>query len=827
MNMMLSNSIIGTRVRQHWCGGVLLAALLTSGCDAGRTPQALIADAMLQQQKGDRQAAMIQLKNALQQAPDHAEARYLLGALYVAGGDAVSAEKELRKALALGFGAARVMPELGRALLMRGRNQQVLDEIGADDSEHAALLDLRGEAYLGLRDSARARALFQRSLERVPDAPDALIGLAKCALRERDLAAATRLSERALARDGGHAQSWLLKGDLLRVQGKLADALAAYDTALKLLPGNISLRLLKADLEIGAGQYVTAKADIDAARALAPEAAAVWYAQALLDFSQGRQQAALESIQRVLRVAPESMPAVLLAGMIENALGSVQQAQQHLIKYTRAHPEHLPASELLAAALLRGDQVERARAVLAPWLKKDVADARLWMLAGEIEMKARRPTMASRYFTRADALEPDSAVVHTALGTSALAEGRDGAGVAQLERAASLAPLTAEGATVLVGAYLRLNALDQALAVAGALAGRAPNNPAAHNLEGGVRLSRGDRGGARASFERALARQSAYAPALNNLARLDLAERRPAAARQRYVEVLKADPKNVPAMLALAELARTDGQRGPALAWLEQAVAVDPDALPATRALAGARLAQGDAGGALRVTRTFQARQPGVADGYALEGDIVAAGNDYGAAAAAYRKALAIDDSALMIRAFHHALVLAGDKSEADARLRGWIAAHPEQVETRMYMAQVALAAGEHKVAAGLLEEITASDAGNAPAWNNLALAYQLQHDPRALKAAESAYAMQPANPAVLDTLGAILSERGDQARALPLLEKASAMQPNAAPLRYHLARALAKSGARERARRELSALIESGAPFAGLGDAKALLRQL
>ena len=78
--------------------------LLTGGlasCSRGDSPEQLVAEAVKYQKQGDRKAAIIQLKNALQKKPDDAEARFLLGSIYIETGEALSAEKELRRAAAI------------------------------------------------------------------------------------------------------------------------------------------------------------------------------------------------------------------------------------------------------------------------------------------------------------------------------------------------------------------------------------------------------------------------------------------------------------------------------------------------------------------------------------------------------------------------------------------------------------------------------------------------------------------------------------------------------------------------------------------------------
>src|SRR5215470_20248018 len=71
------------------------------GCSKTETPDALIASAKDYATKNNYSAAVIQLKNALQQTPNNGEARLLLGQFLLETRDPASAEKELRRALEL------------------------------------------------------------------------------------------------------------------------------------------------------------------------------------------------------------------------------------------------------------------------------------------------------------------------------------------------------------------------------------------------------------------------------------------------------------------------------------------------------------------------------------------------------------------------------------------------------------------------------------------------------------------------------------------------------------------------------------------------------
>ena len=155
------------KYKQAISAAIISGAILVIGgvaaCSKAQTSQALISEAMQYQQKGDNKAAIIQLKNALQKNPDDAEARYLLGTIYYETGDPKSAENELRRALSLGMSPDKVLPSLGKTLLILGEFQKVLDETKqvSGEKESAEISSLRGNAYLALGKSQEAKDVFR------------------------------------------------------------------------------------------------------------------------------------------------------------------------------------------------------------------------------------------------------------------------------------------------------------------------------------------------------------------------------------------------------------------------------------------------------------------------------------------------------------------------------------------------------------------------------------------------------------------------------------------------------------------------------------------
>ena len=196
-------------------------------------------------------------------------------------------------------------------------------------------------------------------------------------------------------------------------------------------------------------------------------------------------------------------------------------------------------------------------------------------------------------------------------------------------------------------------------------------------------------------------------------------------------------------------------------------------------------------------------------------------------AAKSYERAYALNKTSQHAIKLHAALRLAGREKEADAHIAQWLNGHQTDTDAHAYLAQTFLEKGQNKQAIRHYEAILQHEPKDVRAMNNLAWAYQQEKDSRALPLAEKAYAVEANSPAILDTLGWILVERGELARGVGLLQKAVSLAPDAADIRYHLAQALAKSGEKEKARSELQRVLGTGKAFSKEKEARALLTEL
>ncbi|BBJ22847.1 XrtA/PEP-CTERM system TPR-repeat protein PrsT [Candidatus Nitrotoga sp. AM1P] len=750
--------------------GTILFIGGVTACGKTQTSETLITEAKQYQQKGDNKAAIIQLKNALQKNPDDVEARYLLGTIYNKTGDSPSAEKEFRKALSLGMSPAKIFPDLGKTLLMQGKFQIVLDEIKQipGEKESTEISISRGNAYLALGKGQEAKESFEQALKDKPDFPDALIGLARHSIMEKNIDAATRFSEQAVTKNPQNTEVLLFKGDLLRAQGKIEPALAAYDQVLKLQPDNNSAHINKAFLEIGTGKFDVAKADIDAARKTSPNNLTIIYAQALLDFRQGKHAAALESLQKVLSVAPEHMPSVLLAGAVQLVLGSLPQAEQHIKKYLEKDPGNLYARKLMVSTLLKSGRTQNAIDVLAPALKvAQPDDTQLFALAGESYMQAGDYTKATEYFTKASALAPKAAELHTALGLSKLALGENDRAVAEMETAAALDTKSPKASVLLVMTHLRLKDYDKALATAKAFEKEQPDNPLAHNLKGAAYLGKKDSAAARASFDKALSIQPTNFPAVMSLVQLDLQDKKPEVAKKRLEAILEKDKKNSQVMTALANLALSQGQTKEATTWLENASNENPDALQPAILLAAHYLRISEKQKALTLTQKLQGSNSSSPEVLNILGQAQFANDDKPAALATYNRLAAITpDSApvqLLIAAIHIAMQNQPAASEA---LTKALSLQPNYLEAQLALASLEAKKGNYEQALTIARQIQKTNF-KSPVGFELegSLLMAQKKSDLAVKAYEQAFTISNSGPLIVK-LHASLSQAGKNKEA-------------------------------------------------------------
>ena len=537
---------------------VALAVVILLIACGDPSADSFLEDARSSLAKGNSQEAIIQLKNALQQKPDLAEARLLLGKALLDDGEVQAAIVELRKAWDAKLSAEQVIPPLTQAMLAGRQYQMIIDEFGSLELKTpAAQADLKTQlawAHMSLGNAGKAQAALQEALRTAPNHPPALVLQARIAAFSKHNDEAVELIDKALAAAPLDPQAWYQKGEILLLSKRdLKGAVEAFRKALSIRPnhlpsrsGLISALLEQRDLKTAGEQWAELQKSM-------PRHLQTAFLGAQLAFASEDYKRANELIEQVVKVVPENVSVLQLAGTIQLSSGALLQAERSLNHALSLQPNSPFTRHRLAQTLIRIGQPAKAVAVLRPLIDAKDSNPQTYALAGEAYILAGNLDQTRANFEKAVTLDPENQSNRTFLVLAKQNSiGLQGTVTELKNIAASDKGTNADLA--LISVLLMNRDTDRALIAIDAVERKLPGNPLPLNLRGRVQLTRQDVAAARASFERALAIDPVFVPAAASLANLDLAKNDTPAAKKRFEAVLATDPKNLDAQLAMVQL---------------------------------------------------------------------------------------------------------------------------------------------------------------------------------------------------------------------------------------------------------------------------------
>ena len=565
----------------------LLAAMtavlvLLAACNR-QSDREMLASAKSHLEKKDRKSAVIQLKAALEQNPNLGEARFLLGKTLLEMGDSASAELELEKATNLQHSEDDVLPELARAMLQRGEDWKLIQRYdGVRLQNPEAIADLKtslAAAHLDLQENEAASASLDAALESRPDFASAKLLRARMGALQQDFVNGESLVDQVLQKDPKNAQAWTLKGTFLMLPGRdEVAALAAFRKAVDADPTYLPAQVNLFTVLLRHNDPAGFEAQLAKLRTALPGHPQTRFYEAQLLVMRGDLAKAREATELLLRDMPDNVGALQMAGAIELQTRRTWQAEQHLLKALRLAPGTWMARRLLAETYLRAGEADRALSVLTPMVEGGTSDVQVLALAAEAHLVKGEPQLADELFSRAAKVSPADPQIRTAMALGRLSKGEVDPALSELENIAAT-DTSARADLALVSALFGRGKLDQAMVAIDALERKQPLLPLAPTLRGRVEVLRKHNDAARNSYEKALRIDPSYFAAAVELALMDLADKRPQLAQQRFDAVLEANPKQWRAFLALAELKqRAGGTPEEVRELVAKAVHADPTA---------------------------------------------------------------------------------------------------------------------------------------------------------------------------------------------------------------------------------------------------------
>ena len=761
----------------------VLAAILLCISACGQT---LSPETYLQRAKDHIAAArynegIIELKNALQGDAELAEARWLLGDLYLKAGDGAAAQKELERAAALGYTTPDLELAILRSMLLQEDYTAVLLRApDVDDADATAdLLAMRGEARLGQGNPEEAAEAFNRALELNPDSISALLGSVRLAIGTGAFDQAGVYLEHLESIAPDRIELGLSRGALGLARNDPKAAEAGYTQALGVDAGNPTARLGLARALLGQGRNDEAETYINSINQQYPNNTAGNFLLGVLELQRGNRQPAKDALLQVVRADPAHLQALITLASIYYQDDQLEQAQSHIKLFQVAVSDYLPAQKLASAISMRLGNVDEAVSNLESVISQASNDAQFYSMLGSAYMSKGNVEKGTTYLSQAAELAPDQASIKTQLAMGKLSGGNIDQAIEDLESAVELDPELIQAEILLISVNLQKGDFNKALELATESIGKHPDNPVYYNLAGAAHLGLKNKSKALEMFNRAIELDPKFTPAMINLAQMDLQDGDSEAARQRFEAVVAINENNIQALVGLARLAQSRNDVETVARHLQKARLNNKYALEPRLMLANYYQQKGDIKMALEVIREARDVAPERAQVLGVLGQVESAAGNHDEAIKAFSTlATLLPDNADASYRLGIVQTAAGKHANANQSLQRARELDPDNPTIIGAQTSLAIREGKYDEALGLAsilkEKHPDSPEGFAMEGDIHLASNQLEE---AIRAYEKAYSVQKTSLLAIKLHGAYRSA-GKTDEAYSILEKWLADNP-------------------------------------------------
>jgi tetratricopeptide (TPR) repeat protein len=799
---------VGSRLgrRGALCIALWLSVGALAGCqdDAARLVEHM-ARAEKQLEDGKPNEAVIEYKNALQIAPNDADAHFGLAKAYLATRDVGKAYWELQETVRLDPENLDARLAFAQFLLLGDEDEfhLALEQTGAilerEPEKWEAYL-LRARALENLKRLDEARADYEKAVELAPDNVDVLRTLAAFFARTGDQAAAEPLFRQVVELDPS-ARSWFqLAGFLSLDRDRDAEALAAFQQGLEQAEGDERAAAYQrlASFHYQRERYDEAEKTLQEGIEATDRNIDVIYALARFYHSRGAQDRADQMIEEATQAQPDEVAPLLILSAYRGRNGDLEGALEAAERALTIDPTHVPArlrkAELLIdRSVLQGEreQLAQGRAIVTAVLAEDANSPEGNFVAAKLALAEGKPADSVLALRRAIDVRSDWAQAHFLLATVLMAQGERQQARAEALRAIQIDAEFLDARRLIARIHASLGEHEQAIEEARRILRLRPEDREIRVLLAQSLVNQGKPEEARVELE-AIPLSERSAEVHFALGRIAMLQDKAELAREKLLAALEERPNHPEILESMLRLDAAAGRIGESLERLRKAQQAEPENSALVR----------------------------------LEGIALVVAGEGSQAETRLRRAIEMNPNDLAAyQALARYLLGSGRRAESIATYEQAVQSRPDSAPLRFTLGT--LYEGENRRAEAIAEyeEAIRIDPTIAVAKNNLAYLLAEQGDDldRALELAQQAKAQMPDSANAADTLGWVLLKKGIPEAAIGYLKEAEGGFPpdhrDLGWVRYHLAAAYEANQQPELARE----LLERA--FASLEEQKAAVR--
>ncbi len=559
---------------------MMLATALAAGCGTSKTDQEYLQSANDFAKKGDYQSASIEIKNALQQNPQNAQARLLLAQLYLRTQQGAAAEKELEKAISYGADKTLLVDDLATALYYQFKFENLLEQTlqieGLTTAQKSHLFLLRGLSQLALRKSDDAIVEFRMAEAEAPDEPVTQVSLAYLEVADEKLDEALERLNRLIEKHDDIAEAFILRARILTDKNELEQAIKDTTRAVALEPNRFEIYIYLSKLHLSANQYEEAEKNIDVVLQRAPSHFSSNLLKAGIRLQLKDYAGALKSAETALGRAETDKRAKLMVGMSHFYLENFESARKQLLSVVDGLPPDHVAHRMLAYCNFRLGYSADALKSFSETGEISSKDIALMNEFGSKLAQQGNLAEAQAWFEKANQANPDDVSVQTRLGIIKLMQNEE-SGVDELESLLKKQDNAPAARMALIEYKLNKGENAEAKRLAQEVIDKNPAAPDGYVLQGMVHNALKDFDAAIGYFTSAIKKDEGNIPAHMNLVKSYVAKQDAGRASTQLEKVLALNPVHETALIQYFAISRSQGNPDPAYKLIKEAVTRHPE----------------------------------------------------------------------------------------------------------------------------------------------------------------------------------------------------------------------------------------------------------
>jgi len=732
-----------------------------------KSPEAYYMVGLIDEEQQDWRGAFSSYVKTVELKPDHIEAKVKLGRLYLLSGKLPEAEEIMNEVLAKrpGHPGGRFLKAgvLVRTGDVAGAIQEASEVVAADPAQTDATTLLAG-LYARQGDDLRAEQVLEKGVQATPKNISLRMDLAAVAAKRNELEKAEKAYLEVVALEPQTLRHRAVLANFYTVSNQLDKAEKALRDAVQADPDDQQRYLLLVDFLAQKRSAEQAEKELMSAIQAQPKVYPLRFSLARLYEATGKPQRAEQTYRNIIDVAkarPEAVKAKALLARAKLSSGDLAEAEKLIAEVLAENPRDSDALQLRAQMSLSKRDAKQSISDLRAVVRDHPDSIEVISLLASAHRMNNEPQLAKDVFNNAIVRYPNNTDLRVALAAFLSASKDDSGALKELDTALNADPQNARAYQAKADIQASRNDWRAAEQTLTKLKGALPSQPVGYYQLGLLYKAQKKYDQALAEFDLALKQEPYAAEPLTAIVNVLLEQGHADKAIVRINQAIQASPDHLVAQLLLANVYTRQKKYADAEAALRKAIKVNPRVPASYVGLANLYITRGDAKRAVEALQQGFGANPG--------------------------------EPLLLSYALAETYQRAGDKGQAIAQYEKILKDYPGA-----------------DPAANNLAALLSEEKGNKSNLDRaLALAKRFEN---------------ASNPSLVDTLGWVYFQLGDNEHALPLLQKAVTMAPNVPAFQYHLGMALYKQGDIKSAKTHLQLAVDAKAEFPGLAEANDIL---